>query len=227
MQSRHSRSWCWAEELVALEWLDFWGAALVASPLLRAVELGEVRQEIFGYAATATHLRLDGLAFGFAASFIASAWPNTLSAVVKSTHFNRVMIFLLATLIVSEGAGGSIHYIVGPSVLAALFCMVLLLGLYSAPATVGGLWFDGRVVYYVALCSYSMYLMHPLAIHAAKMITTHVHFPNSHMYWPIALVFILLSSVGFYVAVERMSIRVRDYLVPRRSATVQELAVAK
>ena len=66
------------------------------------------------------------------------------------------------------------------------------------------------------LATYSIYLTHPLMIHASRALVDSVLGLPWFAYFGIAPILIVAVGAGFHVAIERTSIQVRDRLVTRR-----------
>lgn len=185
-------------------------ALVFLSPLARAVEFKPHLPEDLGYMLTATHLRLDGIAFGFLASFAAIRWPERFSAVARSLGLRVGVIVMLGIIVVIEIIREErCRYIFLPAALAMLFCLLVIARPMNATsaAAFGRLHWIG--LRWIALRSYSAYLTHAIAIHLTLIITSR-WIGASLLYWPIVSVTILAGTVGFYVLVESNAIKVRD-----------------
>ena len=77
----------------------------------------------------------------------------------------------------------------------------------------------------IALSSYSAYLIHPLAIHAAVSVAV----GNSIIYWAAAVGATVVGTAFLYFAIEKPSISLRDRYISRdasRANVAQEVVVA-
>ncbi|WP_334319574.1 hypothetical protein, partial [Termitidicoccus mucosus] len=110
-------------------------------------------------------------------------------------------------------AGSWLVYCLGFSALAWTLALLLFFLQGRKPGRLA----TSRIVYLIALASYSVYLTHALMIHVARIIVQKI--PNEFwpVYFPLAIVLIVFSGGAFYWMVERASIRLRDRWVPRRS----------
>jgi peptidoglycan/LPS O-acetylase OafA/YrhL len=200
----------------ALQWaLPF---LLVLSPLSRAFEFRASVQDVFGYATTATHLRLDGLVIGFAASFVAIRWPEQALQISKSLALKVGISAALIAAMLLEIEGGQIWYTMFPTVLALMFGLGVAHGLYRETEVRTQKIAGARLIRQIALSSYATYLLHPLAIHATLYGISEMQPGSTLLYWPVVISSIVASTVVFYFVVERPSISFRDALIPRRMA---------
>jgi len=187
-------------------------AALVIAPISRFLIYGD---DYSLYFKTATHLRMDGLILGLWLSYLAVEEPRCFQRLV---HLSRHGIVVGAGLLVFlVFAGGVLEYTLWGTVLALFFSAVLLTVVLRNDL-------DGplfRGAFPIALASYSVYLTHAWAVHAALDLTEYV--PSlSVVYFPVA--FLLVAAFGgvFYYAVERPSIGSRDLVWPRRRGAVSD-----
>jgi peptidoglycan/LPS O-acetylase OafA/YrhL len=169
--------------------------------------------EGFGYAQTATHLRWEGLVFGFSASYLSIERPEEFRVLSRASPYllgGFGSCFLLLTL-----AGGRWTYSFAGTVVAVLFCSLLIF-LFSRGKR-GPI--PSRLVRPIAITSYSMYLTHALAIHIALQVI-HILGVNPWVsYFPVTLILIAAGSTIFYFMFEKSSIALRDRLWPRRSSS--------
>jgi peptidoglycan/LPS O-acetylase OafA/YrhL len=197
-------------------WLP-WVLLIGASPLLRWLEWSQVPSEGFGYVETATHLRLDGLVLGFGLSRVDAIAPVIFRRVARWSW--PAVAGCIAGLVAFEWMGGILRYTLW-SALIALLCSAILVASVSRERTRDSAFTGtGRVPWTtVALASYSAYLIHPLAIHAARRIVSLVGDQLWLIYWPIAVALIVVATAIFYICVERRSITIRNAWVPPRTA---------
>ncbi|SKA32389.1 Peptidoglycan/LPS O-acetylase OafA/YrhL, contains acyltransferase and SGNH-hydrolase domains [Enhydrobacter aerosaccus] len=191
------------------------GLALL-SPVARALEFDSVPRNEFGYAVTATHLHLDGIAFGFAASFASFRWPSIFAKAIGSKGLWIAVLAAVAAAVTVEAiAGERVHYVLFPTVLATVFCLLAVM----RPRSVESAWPDRQrlraLVRAVAISSYSAYLVHPLAIHLTKTIVGQLGGADL-LYWVLGLALIVGATYGYYSLAESTAIRLRDVLVPYR-----------
>lgn len=185
---------------------------LAALPMaLRAVtywRLGGVVDVPFGAATTATHLRFDGLLLGVAGAWLIrhrAGWTRPLE---------RWMPLLVAGagLVVATFAWmpRGPFYVVGYTGLAALF--TLLVGRLHERAPIRAL---RRPAAAVAAATYSIYLVHPLALHAALEAARRLHVSGPAMTAALMLALVAVVSAVFYQCVEKPSLALRRHLAPR------------
>lgn len=185
------------------------GVLLVAAPVLRFIEYrGD--EEGFGFALTATHLRMDGLILGFLLSYIATKAPDQFKTIVSKAPFVLVgCILLLPPLSMSSGR---LYYSLWGTEIALLFSAILLLAV-SRNELSGGF---AILLRPVALVSYSMYLTHPWALHAARLASSKIAYGPA-VYFGLALVLVAATATAFYFVIERAAIVIRDLHWPRRA----------
>jgi peptidoglycan/LPS O-acetylase OafA/YrhL len=104
-------------------------------------------------------------------------------------------------------------YRVGLTVLASGLCGLLVFLTGLNPGAIA----SSRIVKWVALASYSVYLTHPLMLHAARRISAAIPAWQAWLYFPVTIALIAGAGAAFYFAVERTSIQLRDRYVPRRA----------
>jgi peptidoglycan/LPS O-acetylase OafA/YrhL len=117
-------------------------------------------------------------------------------------------------LVALEAIGGQLRYALWPLVIAVLFASIMLRWAWlptDAPAPSRGL--ADPILSAIGLGAYSIYLTHPLCIHAANIIAQKAPWP-SVSYWPIAISLIAIAALGFYFLVERPCIVWRDRWIP-------------
>lgn len=195
--------------------LPAWILAIAISPVARWLAWSPDGTGQFGYSVTATHLRLDGLVLGFGLSHVATFAPTVL------LHGERWSLhaipFLLVALTSLELTGGALQYILWPLAIACLFAAILIAGRERDPEPARGV---RRLLLIpwtpIALASYSAYLVHPLAIHAARRVASTAGEHDGLAYWPLVALLITAATWAFYRAIERPAIALRDAWVPAR-----------
>lgn len=188
-------------------------AIVLLSPIARVVEFKPNLPDDLGYALAATHLRLDGIAFGFCASYAAMRWPEQFSAMARSLWLRvGIVIGLGAIILIEVIRQPEIRYVLLPTALAFLFCLLVIARPMGAAPTFAGMhWI---VLRWIALRSYSTYLTHAIAIHLTLIFTGEL-VGATLLYWPVVCAAILIGTIGFYGLVESTTIRARDALVAR------------
>jgi peptidoglycan/LPS O-acetylase OafA/YrhL len=186
------------------------GALVLASPVCRCLApMGEASNE-FGYWETATHLRMEGLLLGFWASYLMTLKPWSWSIARRiSPWLSAFCGIILAFLCFLADIW---MYRVGLTVLALGLCGLLVFVTDRKPGVI----VSSRLVKWVALASYSVYLTHPLMLHVARRVSAAIPACQTWLYFPVALALIVGGGAAFYFAVERTSIQLRDRWVPRR-----------
>jgi peptidoglycan/LPS O-acetylase OafA/YrhL len=174
---------------------------VLASPVLRLVEYPNLKYP-FAYTYTASHLRMDGLVAGCLLSFLASEAPGGFSLLSRFAPFALPVLFAL--LIASDRAGGMLHYVLTGSIMALFFSAILLVAvscreISSALAIISGP---------IALSSYSVYLTHAWGLTLGRVTAGYTAVPAT--YFLVAVTAIALLGAGFYLLIERPSIRFRD-----------------
>lgn len=162
----------------------------------------------FGFAQTATHLRMEGLILGFLLSYIATEVPEDFRAIARSAPY--IILICIVCLPLVQLVGGRLQYTFWTAVVAVLFAAILVLAVSSSEISNG----IARLVRPVALTSYSIYLVHPLALHLAVVASNGSFAP---VYFPVALLLVAGTTGAFYFAIERTSIAIRDLHWPRRT----------
>lgn len=186
------------------------GALILVAPIWRCFMVPEATDQSFGFYLTATHLRMEGLLLGFWASYLVTLQPRAWSIVKRVSPW--VVTFCGVGLALLCFLPDPWMYRVGLTVLALGLCGVLVFMADRKPGVIIG----SRWVQWVALASYSVYLVHPLMLHAARKIAVAIPVWQTVAYFPIAIVFIIGAGAGFYFAIERTSIQLRDRWAPRR-----------
>jgi peptidoglycan/LPS O-acetylase OafA/YrhL len=191
----------------------FWIVLLLISPLCRWFAWSTQNLSDFGYAVTATHLRLDGLVLGFGLSYFAIYLPGSFRKLAKwSLPF---LVICILGLIAVELIGEKIQYVLMPMLIAAFFGAIVMAGVSAErSATEQSNYKASKIWYYLAVSSFSAYLVHPFVIHMARISTSRVAPQYWMLYWPTVIGMIILATALFYICVEKPSISLRDGLVP-------------
>jgi peptidoglycan/LPS O-acetylase OafA/YrhL len=205
--------WVWSRLRISPHYL--FALLLIVAPVSRWFQSLHGITNTFGYAQTATHLRMEGLILGFWMAYLPSMAKGHWLVVKRCSSF----LFLPACLLLASVPFFSemFMYRVGLTVLA-LALNIILVCLVDRPP----LWIARtRTVRWIALTSYSVYLTHALMIHLARRSMSAVSFLPSAAYFPMACAFIALGGWIFYMGIERTSLVLRDRWAPRRSANDQ------
>jgi peptidoglycan/LPS O-acetylase OafA/YrhL len=181
--------------------------------LLRIIDGSANPVEPFGYAFTATHLRLEGLAFGVIMAY-ASVFDTALWSRIK--FFARKLLpFALLVFLSMAMWGTSLQFYIGSSLVPVIWAIVLAAGAGSKPVKIA----KTRAVLLMAMWSYSIYLSHSLVIHGARRLLGQ-WVEVDLIYFLVSTCLILIVGWVLFFTVERSSILMRDRLVPRRVAVV-------
>jgi len=179
--------------------------------LSRATIGGAALGQPFGYVRTATHLRLEGLAFGVLAAYLAATRPHFF-ALFARLRWWAIAAAVLALAILPH-VPEELLYVLGFSILALVFALVVSVAATDKSWRVA----QWRVTKLLALTSYSIYLTHANVIQAVLLL----RLPTVATW---SLMILASVSVGdvFYRAVEKPAITVRDRLIPRRRLAARQ-----
>lgn len=166
--------------------------------------------EPFGYTQTATHFRFEGLLLGFTASYLRIERPEEFRLVSRASPY-LIAVFGCCWLLLTL-AGHRWEYDFGGTAVALLFCSLLIF-LVSRREISPKL---SRLVYPVAITSYSIYLTHALSIHIALEAVKKLSINPLLSYFPVTLILIASISTMFYFVFEKSSLVLRELLWPRR-----------
>ena len=167
----------------------------------------------FGYALTATHLRMEGLLLGFFLSYVATNSPHDFRIIQRISPYvaaTSLIIMILLDLTIPW-----IQYALWNTALSIFFGAVLVCAVSCKEIRV-----SHRPITLIAITSYSTYLTHALAIHIARITSMQLSGAQRLAYFPIMLTIVAASSLVFFNGVERTSIRIRDAFWPRRTTMV-------
>jgi peptidoglycan/LPS O-acetylase OafA/YrhL len=166
----------------------------------------------FGYALTATHLRMEGLFLGFSLSYIATFAQQQFRMAQRLSPY--ILIAASIFMILLGFVGPWLRYTLGGTAVSIFFVSMLLCAVSCKE--IGLL---HRLIAPIAVSSYSIYLTHALAIQIARVFSLQLSETGSLLYFPIMLTIVGAFSVIFYYGIERTSIIIRDAYWPRRTIT--------
>jgi len=192
-------------KLRILPWLVV--LAVVGPPIIRMLSGTPAEGGPFPF--YKTHYRADGLAIGVLCSYLAVYRPGLLARMVWPARvaFVPLLLAFLSIAFWSNSAFFAGAYTVATWTSAA--ALVAIAGRRAIPLG------DTRIVRTIALCSYSLYLTHSLALLAClRMLTRFPRMPMA-VYRLSECVVVFVVGYLFYLAIERTAIRLRDRLVPR------------
>jgi peptidoglycan/LPS O-acetylase OafA/YrhL len=193
-------------------------AVLIAGPLMRLVVYPYVPHD-FGFALTATHLHMSGLVLGMFLSYFAIAAPEDFKSVVRIAPY--IVAASAIGLVVLGTQGGGAKYVLWETTIAIFFAGGLLLAV--SKAEIGERL--AAIVFPIAVTSYSIYLTHPLALHATNELMRRFSLTGPLPYFLLAAALIVISTVSFYFVFERASIEVRDLYWPSRDRDTRGKAI--
>jgi peptidoglycan/LPS O-acetylase OafA/YrhL len=167
-----------------------------------------------GYMFAATHLHCEGLVLGVVASAIAVLHPEQWNTLQSRARYLAIPALLLFFSMAFWPIGA--QYVIGYTALAAIWAIILA-AVASKPALPGA---ASRLIYCLAVSSYSIYLVHVLALHGSKTLFARLHINAPMIDFMLAIVVIGIASAVLHFGVERTSILLRDRFMPRRAAEV-------
>ena len=190
----------------------FFAILLVTSPISRwVVSRHGIDTDVFGYYFTATHLRFEGLALGFWASylpFMAGRWWLWLRQYSRWLFWGGWLLLIPLPLY-----SDILLYRLGFTEGAVAVTMILIHLTGRNPVWIA----SNSAVKWIALTSYSVYLTHTLMIHAALEVMDRAPSLPTPVFFPLALALIATGGAFFYLAFERTSLLLRARLAPRRT----------
>lgn len=173
----------------------------------RLIDPGARDTPAFGYAHTATHLVFEGLALGVAGAHTSRFFPERWSFISQLCRIISLpaMAIFISTIWWSDHA----VYYFGQSAIA--FCCLVWLAAIEGQAPLVKA--AGNLIHMIAISSYSLYLTHSLAIHAARRIAR----PSEAIFsgiFCLAVWVAIISIAGavFYFLIEKRSIQLRDWV---------------
>jgi peptidoglycan/LPS O-acetylase OafA/YrhL len=205
--------WIWSRSRLSPHY--FFALLLVVAPVCRWLQSRNGITDSFGYAQTATHLRLEGLILGFWMAYFPSMAKGHWLVVKRCSTFLFLPACLLLALV--PFFSKTLMYRVGLTALALALNIILVCLVDRQPVWIA----RTRTVRWIALTSYSVYLTHALMIHLACRSMSVAGFLPNAVYFPMACTFIALGGWLFYLGIERTSLVLRDRWAPRRSAEAE------
>lgn len=193
---------------------SLFAAVLIAGPLIRLVVYPSISHE-FGYALTATHLHMSGLVLGMFLSYLAIASPEDFKSLVRIAPYIVAASAIGLVVLGTQGRGAK--YVLWETIIAFFFAGGLLLAVSKAEISER----LAAFVFPIAVTSYSIYLTHPLALHATNELMRRFSLTGPLPYFLFAAALIVISTVSFYFVFERASIGFRDLYWPRRDSDVR------
>jgi peptidoglycan/LPS O-acetylase OafA/YrhL len=186
--------------------------------ILRFCEFQRGISNDFGYATTATHLRCDALILGVFAAYLFHYHRDGLQALVRL----KVPIYAASALfvIVMPALPPPVGYTIGYTILAVLLTLCVTICAMDKPYRLSAL----KLTSCLAVTSYSIYLVHPLVIHACLRCFASLSSCPIVAQWVIMFATTVAIGGGFYWLIEKPAIRARDRLVARRASMARPVA---
>lgn len=187
-------------------------ATCTAPLLLRLASVWTADPLAHGYYQTATHLNADGMALGVVLSAICvrspAAWAR-LQALARRYAAAAVAIGTLLWML-----NGTPRYLLEPLLAAIAWGWLLTALADQLPSRLA----RSKSVYAIAATSYSVYLTHALALHAAHQVASRAGITGDAVVCLLIIpALIAAAGAAFFFTVERPTIRVRDRLIGRRA----------
>lgn len=181
-----------------------------AALVMRCLQSPDALASQFGFVQTATHLRMEGLLLGVWLAHVHAIVPRNWVAVERASRWG--VACMAVALVAIQLAPPVLMYRLGLTTLALGLAGVLVLQVERKAGRVA----SSPVVKAIAQASYSVYLIHPLMIHAAREITEGRLALPWQTYFPAVGILVAGGGALFYFGIERTSIVLRDRWVPRR-----------
>lgn len=194
-------------------------ALILVGPISRSFAAIDDRSLEINYLNTATHFRMEGLLLGFLAAYLPSYSRPIMLALKKATGW--LVGFSIGSFLIFVSLPLLWRYRIGLTILALGLISILIASIGRTTHTFA----SSRFVKWTALTSYSIYLTHALTINVARKAIGLLPNPMWPIYFPVVISLIAVSGLGFYLAIERTSIQVRDRWVSRRHSS--EVTVAQ
>lgn len=197
---------------VSFEWALL--SALSYSLIARAIDPFAEPGGAFGYSETASHLNLTGLALGVWLSYVKIFRGERWVVAERLGRSLLVPLIFGATLL--PFAPADFQYYIGDSYISVL-CACVVVALVGMPALSVA---KSRLVYFISISSYSIYLTHSVVLHAGQMLTNWLDVPRGLAF---TLWVPMILAVGWFafILVERPALGFRDRFVPKRKPSAQ------
>lgn len=184
---------------------------LVAAGLLaKLLDPAAVPGQAFGYATTASHLNFGGLALGVWFSYLAIFKPTVWSRIQYGAKWVTLPAFVLFLLL--PLASPDVHYYFGIAAATMLWGGLLATLTALPPLRLA----KSKVIYLVALSSYSIYLTHGVVLQICSRLSDRTGL-SAEAAAPLWLATILAVGYGTYMLIEHPSLHLRSRLAPRRT----------
>ena len=193
---------------------------LTLMPLVsRAALVGAVvsQAQPFGFYTTATHLRMEGLALGVFASYVAAYQPSLFSQVARLRWW--AIAGAVGTLAILPRTAVGFMYVAGYTMLAVAFAILVSVAASDRAWRIA----RSRLTHTIAVTSYSIYLTHALPIQLFHQIDVRFRL-GTFTTWTLMVLSSVAVGYVFYRLVELPAIRFRDRFIPRRAYGVSAAA---
>lgn len=190
--------------------LIFWVLPLLP-PVFRLVDPNVEWPAPFGYSKTATHLVAEGLALGVASAFTSHYFPVQWGGTQKAARYLSLPVLFLFVSVAYWGP--RMEFLVGQTVVS--WCCFVWLAATAGQSVLP--FATSKLVYAVAVSSYSVYLTHSLAIHIGLRIAPPSGDLPSELSCLAIWVMVIAGGGGaFYFSIERPSVMLRDVVLRKR-----------
>jgi peptidoglycan/LPS O-acetylase OafA/YrhL len=181
---------------------------LIFVPLLfRLYEVKNITRDIpFSYLSTATHLRMDGLLIGLLFSYF-----HAFNVKIYLPKFRYLFIITLLTVTSSIYLKAPIFYVYG-YFFVALFVTATMCSLKDKVLNINQSVY--KFIEYTSISSYTLYLSHPLIIHASLIILNKTGIQNPILKFTFTLLMVFLIGFGIYHFFESKLLYLRDKYIP-------------
>ena len=183
---------------------------IILSILAKTIDPNAFPNSQFGYAKIASHLRFTGLLFGLGLSYVFHHNDERWRSICLVS--SRLLPLLLLLFLTIPYWSVAARYYVGDAFVAVLFSSFLVFMVTSNSLNLA----QQSWVKNLALCSYSLYLTHPIVINACVLLSDRFDVPRIAT-MPLWIVLILIVGWLGYRLVEAPSISIREKFIPRRS----------
>lgn len=184
------------------------GAIAVASFAARLMASSGPIDGISGPLYTQTHLRLEGIVLGVAASYVHARLPDVWAGLAGACRRLAVPALAALTLVAALPAAAAMR---AGFTLVDVSMAVLLVAVAGARPLPGA---SSRAVRAVALTSYSVYMTHTAVLEGVSRVAGALP-PGAA--FGLALVLVGIVGAAFYALVERPTLRLRERWAPRRA----------
>lgn len=174
--------------------------------LLRYLEYE--RPVYFGYHTTATHLNYDFLAYGVIGAFIQQNYSEFTRKIGLRLPFILLIVLVIFTSFLLMPA--KVYYCFGLPILA------LTLGLLvtAMASTRSFALAKTRLIYGVAITSYSLYLTHVLALNVSERLVLYLNLSSAYDVL-LSILLIFAGGAAYYYFVEKATLTFRTYLLDK------------